>query len=210
MNTLDLILMGQDTVSEETFDRFSKAEWIRWLNRGMEDISAKTDYLTWRWTLTTTGGKADYAYPDGCLRLHRLEYNKKELPPTDIMTLDANVDGWLSKTGPPEGWYSSWNNAFAIYPTPNTNYTIYIFGMDKGAVLVDDDDVPALPDQFHPAVALYAAYQILRADKELNTSASVKHDYFDILKTMKSQKKAAMLRGRGGLISFNRKTIEEG
>jgi len=210
MTLSELIQTGLDLVGEETFDRFTKAEWVRWINRGMEDISSKTDYLTWKWTLTTVGGKSVYAYPEGCLRIYRVEYNNEELAPSDITTLDREVDGWLSETGAPESWYHSWNNAFGIYPTPDGNYTLNLFGMDKGAVLADDGDVPPLPDQFQMAPALYAAYQVLRADKELTTSASVKKDYYEMLSSMKMQRKAASLRGRGKLMSYSRRVIEEG
>jgi len=182
MTAIELIQTVQDLISEEEYTRFTKAEILRWLNRGLEDIAIKTGYLTWKWLITTIATHREYPYPNEALRLFRLEYNNKQLPPCDIPGMDEVTEEtgtvWLSATGPPENWYHSWNRAFGIYPTPDAEYAVYGYGFHKCAVLSDDANVPLIPDQFHLAPALFAAYQILREDKELITAASLRNEYY--------------------------------
>ena len=182
MNAGELIQCCQDLTSEDTFNRFTKPEIMRWLNRGLEDIANKTGYLTWKWLIVTTATKREYPYPSDALRLFRLEYNNEPLPPCDIPGMDEATEEtgiiWLTATGPPQNWYHSWNRALGIWPTPDNAYSIYAYGFSKGAVLTDDDSVPYLPDQFHLAPALFAAYQILREDKDLITMGSVRNEYY--------------------------------
>lgn len=181
MNLSELITCCQDMISEETFDRFTKAEITRWLNRGLEDIAIKTGYLTWKWLITTSADKREYPYPDDALRLFRLEYNNGLLSPCDIPGMDEVTEEtgtkWLTVTGPPENWYHSWDRAFGIFPTPDKHYSIYGYGFHKCAILVDDANMPLIPDHFHMAPALFAAYQILREDKDLTTMASLRNEY---------------------------------
>lgn len=182
MTTIELIQTVQDLISEETYDRFTKAEILRWLNRGLEDIAIKTGYLTWKWLIPTVATKREYPYPDDALRMFRLEYNNRQLPPCDIPGMDEVTEEtgivWLTATGPPENWYHSWDRAYGIYPTPDAEYSVYGYGFHKAAVLSDDTNVPLIPDQFHLAPALFAAYQILREDKELITAASLRNEYY--------------------------------
>jgi len=183
MTALELVQQVQDLISEETYDRFSKAEIMRWLNRGLEDIANKTGYLTWKWLITTLATHREYPYPDEALRLFRLEYNDLPLSPCDIPGMDEVTEEtgikWLAATGPPENWYHSWNRAFGVYPTPDNTYSIYGYGFHKAAVLSDDAHIPLIPDQFHIAPALFAAYQILREDKDLITMGSVRNEYYN-------------------------------
>lgn len=179
MTAIELIQQVQDLISESTYDRFSKAEILRWLNRGLEDIAIKTGYLTWKWLLSTVATHREYPYPDTAKSIYRLEYNGKSLPPCDFPILDEALEGWQAATGPPENWYPSWNRAFGIYPTPNAIYTVYIYGFDRGATLVDDANVPLIPDHFHLAPALFAAYQIMREDKDLTTMGSLRNEYYN-------------------------------
>ena len=182
MTAIELIQTVQDLISEESYDRFTKAEILRWINRGLEDISIKTGYLTWKWLITTIATKREYPYPTEALRLFRLEYNNQQLPPCDIPGMDEVTEEtgtkWLVETGPPTNWYHSWDRAFGIYPTPDKHYSVYGYGFHKAAVLSDDAHVPLIPDQFHIAPALFAAYQILREDKELLTMGSVRNEYY--------------------------------
>lgn len=182
MTALELIQTVQDLTSEDTFNRFPKAEILRWLNRGLEDISIKTGYLTWKWRYTLEADKREYPYPAEALRLFRLEYNDLPLSPCDIPGMDEVTEEtgikWLAASGPPQNWYHSWDRAFGIYPMPDKEYSVYGYGFHKGAVLSDDAHVPLIPDQFHLAPALFAAYQILREDKDLITMGSVRNEYY--------------------------------
>jgi len=182
MNADELIQQVQDLISEETYDRFSKAEIMRWLNRGLEDIAVKTSYLTWKWKYTLMKDKREYPYPAQAKSLYRMEYNDLPLSPCDIPGMDEVTEEtgikWLTATGPPQNWYHAWNRALGFYPTPDAQYFVYAYGFSKAAVLTNGDSVPLIPDQFHLAPALFAAYQILREDKELITAASLRNEYY--------------------------------
>lgn len=216
MNTIELVQTVQDLTSEATYDRFSKAEILRWLNRGIEDIAVKTGYLTWKWRITTSANKREYPYPETAKSIYRMEYNGEPLPPCDFPTLDEALATWQASTGPPENWYHSWNRAFGIYPTPDKQYLIYALGLDRGAVLADDSDIPLIPDHFHRAPALFAAYQIKREDNDLTTMASLRNEYYNpmartgIVQDMIDERLATTKKGKGRRVSYNRATVEEG
>lgn len=181
MTAIELIQTVQDLISEETYDRFTKAEILRWLNRGLEDIAVKTGYLTSKWTTSTSNTVREYDYLTNMLRLYRIEYSGQQLPPCDILGMDEITEEtnikWLTASGPPQNWYHSYDRMFAIYPTPNGEYSLDLYGFSKDTVLSDDAHVPLIPDHFHVAPALFAAYQILREDKELITAASLRNEY---------------------------------
>lgn len=216
MTTLELIVTVQDMISESTYERFPKAEIIRWLNRGLEDIAVKTGYLTWKWLVSTTADKREYPYPDTAKSLYRLEYDGKPLPPTDFPVLDKALEEWQAATGPPENYYHSWNRAFGIYPTPDNTYSVYLYGFDRGATLSDDDDVPLIPDHFHRAPALFAAYNIKRADNDLPTFGSLRNEYQNVatrrgvIYDMIKEKEDVGKRGIGHKVGYTRSTVEDG
>lgn len=223
MNAIELIQTVQDFVSESTYDRFSKAEILRWLNGGLEDIAIKTGYLTWKWKYTLVKDKREYPYPAEAKSLYRMEYNDEPLSPCDIPEMDEVTKEtgikWLTATGPPQNWYHAWNRAIGFYPTPNAQYFVYAYAFSKAAILSDDADVPLIPDQFHLAPALFAAYQILRADKELTAMASLRNEYgrkqpdgsySGMLGDMILERQKMRKRGQGQRISYSRSTVEEG
>ena len=210
MTTIELIQTVQDLASEETFGRFSKAEIIRWLNRGLEDIAIKTGYLTWKWKITTTANKREYPYPATAKSIYRMEYDGKPLSSTDFPVLDEALEEWQAATGAPENWYHSWNRAFGVYPTPNDVYNIYAYGFDRGATLADDADIPLIPDLFHIAPAYFAARQIVREDKELSVSASLNKDYMLMIADMITERESIVKRSRGKRLKVSRATVEEG
>lgn len=183
MTAIELIQMVQDLVSESTYNRFTKAEILRWLNRGLEDIAVKTGYLTSKWSTTTSNTTREYDYLTNMLRLYRIEYNDQQLPPCDIPTMDEVTEEtdikWLTASGPPENWYHSYDRMFGIYPTPDDEYPLNLYGFSKDTVLSDDAHTPLIPDHFHAAPALFAAYQILREDKDLTSMGSVRNEYYN-------------------------------
>lgn len=219
MTTLELIQTVQDFISESTYSRFTKAEIIRWLNRGLEDIAVKTGYLTWKWLITTIIDQREYPYPDTAKSIYRMEYNGEPLPSCDTPTLDEALAAWQAATGAPTNWYHSWNRAIGLYPTPDAQYSVYAYGFDRGATLSDDSDTPLIPDQFHRAPALFAGYQILRADKELTAMASLRNEYgkeqpagsfSGMLGDMVRERSKMERRGMGVRVGYTRSIVEEG
>ncbi len=210
MTTLELIQTTQDLVSESDYIRFEKVEYIRWLNRGLEDIAVKTGYLTWKWSVPTEEDKREYPYPSTAKSIYRVEYNGEPLPVTDYIVLDDTLATWQSETGEPQNWYHSWNRAFGVYPTPDDVYTLYLYGFDRGATLVDDDNTPLIPDQFHMAPAYFAARQIAREDKELSVAASLNKDYMLMVADMIKERSVITKRSRGKRLGVSRATVSEG
>lgn len=223
MNAGELIQQVLDFISETTYNRFPKEEIVRWLNRGLDDIAAKTGYMTWKWKYTLINTKREYPYPAEAKSLYRMEYNDEELPPCDVPALDEVTSEtgtkWLTETGPPRNWYHSWNRGIGFFPTPDNTYIVYAYGFHEAAVLSDDDSVPLIPDHFHLAPALYAAYQILRADKELTTMASLRSEYGrkqpdgsynGLLGEMILEHNKMKKLGQGIRLDYFRSTVEEG
>ncbi len=216
MNTLELIVTVQDMVSESTYDRFPKLEFIRWLNRGLEDIAVKTGYLTYKWPVTTVATVRETSYPSTAKSIYRVEYDGVPLPVTDFPVLDEALEAWQAATGPPENWYHSWNRYYGIYPTPDDTYPISIYGFHRGNTLVNDGDEPLIPDQFHRAPALFAAFNIKRADNDLPTFGSLRNEYYNpvtrtgMIQDMRDEKNAIKMRSQGKLVGFTRSTVEDG
>lgn len=215
MNTGELKLTCLDLIGEENYDRFSAAEILRWLNRGLEDIAIKTGYGTSLYLLTTVVGVREYDYPANAKNIIRLEYNDEWLPSINIIGLDESSDNsgipWLTATGAPKNWYPSFARKYGIYPTPEGAYAINVYHFSKGAVLVDDADEPLIPVYFHIAPALYAAYQIKRADNDLTTYGSLRSEYEGpsgkrgkggLIWEMKKEAKKAKYKGQGQTIKL--------
>lgn len=171
-------------IGEDDYNRFTAAEVLFWLNRGIEDIANKTGFLTVRYPLATVATQREYpmaTYFSGVKILFRATYNNDWLPPTNVIDLDEIADDsgspWLTETGSPVNWYFSGQGSPSIYPIPDDAYTINFYGMSLDNVLVNDGDIPAIPGQFHLAPCFFAAAQIKREDKELTEYGALMSDY---------------------------------
>jgi len=186
-----LIQTTRDLLEEPTDDRFTDAEITRWLNRGLEDIAAKTGYLLSSTTQNTTPSQRVYNNPSGCLWIDRIEYNDEVLPKNTKERLDihAQNSNWLAQSGAPKVWYVENESQFGIYKIPDSSYslTIYYFSLDT--TLSVGTDTPNLPSQHHLAICYFAAWKIKQAEGELDAMNSFKADYYDCLRVMQEEKR---------------------
>ncbi|HMJ86914.1 MAG TPA: hypothetical protein VK504_27235 [Vicinamibacterales bacterium] len=77
-------------------------------------------------------------------------------PPLSEITLDAIRRSPEASPARPHTYavtgFGASGCALRLYPTPDDAYEILIDGLLLGVDLVDDDDVPAMPEDFHDAI----------------------------------------------------------
>jgi len=171
MNLLSLIQQNQDILEEPTYDRFTKEEHIRWLNRAIEDIAIKTKYFTTTSNVNTEDGVAQITLPANAVFLTEVYYNNAPLSKVTRRYLDENVSSWETATGAPTAWFVDKNNTFTLYPIPDDVYAIVEHFVATDDVLSDDADVPNFPSVYHMALCYFACGEMLVNDEQFKKSS---------------------------------------
>lgn len=138
----------------------------RTINEGLRRFVRETLCLNDTFVTTTAAGIAAYTLPADSLnppKVHQVTWDCYVLHPmTYLETRDLN--SYLHSTGSPSSFYIDENKVF-LYPIPDSAKEMNIVYYKKPATLSADDDVPEIPEEFHEALANYAAYQIMRSDR---------------------------------------------
>jgi hypothetical protein len=138
----------------------------RTINEGLRRFVRETLCLHDVSTLTTAAGTAAYPLPADSLNppnVHQVIWDKYVLHPMSYLeTRDLN--SYLHTSGSPTSFYFN-NGQLCLYPVPDSAKELKIVYYNKPAELSADDDVPEIPEEFHEALANYAAYQIMRSDR---------------------------------------------
>lgn len=168
MTFADLKLLDKDLLGESTYDRFDEDEHERWLNRALEDLAIKTEYVRSESTWTTTATEEEIPYPSDAFSIIRIEYNNEELPETSRDRLDEEDADWEgADAGAPKKWYPDRNMTYALYPKPDDEYTLTVYYLSIDDALSDSGDTPNIPKGWHKALSFYAAGWMKITDGEV-------------------------------------------
>lgn len=168
MTLADLKLLDKDLLGESTYDRFDEDEHERWLNRALEDIAGKTEYVKSEATWTTTATEEEIPYPADAFSIIRIEYNNEELPETSRDRLDEEDADWEgADSGAPQKWYPDRNMTYALYPKPDDEYTLTVYYLSVDDALTSDSQSPNIPKVWHKALSFYAAGWMKISDGEV-------------------------------------------
>lgn len=190
MNLLNLIQQNQDILEEPTYDRFDKAEHIRWLNRAIEDMAMKTKYFRSTNTEDTSPGVSDIAYPSNAVTIIDVYYNGEKLGKVTREYMDGTKTAWQSATGAPSDWFVDKEGYFTLYPIPDDTYEIVDYYISIDDALTNDDDVPNMPASFHAALCYFACREMAGADEQREKAAYCGGKYKEILSYMYKDRRA--------------------
>jgi hypothetical protein len=162
MNLTELIA----EVNKDIDDELSNAEITGWLNRALDDLSpyAKYQKLT---TISLVPDQKQYALPNDLIRIiHLLDENKlieyHLIPVNDLMSYG----------------YKQWGNNIIFQPTPKENKDLTLYYHARLPHLVNASDIPAIPEEYHDLLVLYAVAKAKYQDEEESMQNNAMQEYF--------------------------------
>lgn len=130
----------------------------QWINRVYTDICVKTEALQESDTITLTANVASYTLPSAVLRINQMVikqanqsgYNTPlELIDLKTMLRFRQSNAGLAVTNGTAMYYSiSGQDDLDLFPTPSTADTLLMYYVKTPAVLVNNTDVPAIPEPY--------------------------------------------------------------
>jgi hypothetical protein len=116
-------------------------------------------------TVPLTAGRCFYGirgYLPGYLLPLRVTVGGARIQPAKLTDLDARYFAWPAVSGTPAKYCQIGMNLFAIVPQPAGNSSAVVAYAKEPAVLWFTGDVPEIPEEYHQALAKYAAYYLLQ------------------------------------------------
>lgn len=137
-------------INKDIDDTLDNADLIGWVNRAMDIASTVAPYEK-RTTLVFEDGVGDYPMPSDFLKLYHVIGTNGELP-------------LLKLTDRTSAGYKRWGNTIGFQNIDETSVDIYYHA--RLPHLVNMDDEPVIPPQFHDLFVLYAVGRAKYKDEE--------------------------------------------
>lgn len=102
------------------------------------------------------------SYLPGYLVPLRVSVNNARLSPARLADLDARYFTWANTSGGPAKYCQLGLNLLAIVPQPPSLRSATIIYAKEPSALVATGSVPEIPEEYHQALAKYAAYYLLQ------------------------------------------------
>jgi hypothetical protein len=161
MNLTDL----QKEVNKDIDDNLSNAEIQGWLNRALDDLSAIAKYKKFV-SIQLIMGQSDYELPADLIEIVLILKDKKL---NQIPLSDLSSDG-----------YKKWGSTLTIQPTPEEDGEIKLYYHGKLPHLVNNEDIPAIPEHYHDLLVLYAVAKAKYQDEEESMQHNAMQEYLAI------------------------------
>ncbi|WP_057766693.1 phage adaptor protein [Cytobacillus praedii] len=151
-------------VNKDIDDSLSNAEITQWLNRGLDDLTPYVKHQKHQ-TYEVIADQSKYPLPTDLVNIVYLfdESNKR----VNLVQFDD-----FSSTG-----YKMWGNDLILQPTPKLDSEMNLYYHARLPRLVNPDDIPVLPEQYHDLLVLYAVAKAKYQDEELEMQSSAWSDY---------------------------------
>lgn len=139
---------------------FDKSIWNAWINDGMQEMLEDAGGIEDIATYTTVVGQRLYPLPDGYLTARMLYYNGDPVEYRQLITQDFFDQG----TSYIDRW-SIWKEQIILGPMPpSAAYIMTLYYTRAPLQVVNDGDVPEIPNRYRHYLAYYAAAQAKMAD----------------------------------------------
>ena len=150
-------------INKDIDDSLPNGDLIGWVNRALDDLTpyANVQKST---TITLVPDQKAYDVPADLLRVSYLLDDNKPLFPVQMN--DFNSYG-----------YKRWGNQFILQPTPEEVKTLDLYYQARLPHLINSDDVPSIPEEFHDLLVLYATAMAKYQDEELEMQQEVMQRY---------------------------------
>lgn len=143
--------------------------WSVLVNQAYKDLCWRTEVIRGpEANFTTVVNQAEYNLPGAATQPWKdvldCYYNNTPLIAANENQLRRiNPRFVVATSGTPTHYWLPRPNVIRLYPVPNAVQQVVVYGIRAPAALVNDADVPAVPEPYHEAIALYAAYLHCRA-----------------------------------------------
>lgn len=153
-------------VNKDIDDTLSNADIIGWLNRAIDDLTPYTKYKKLA-TITTVAGQKNYELPLDFLNLEHLfdEVTKREVT---LLPMD-DTNNW---------GYKRWGNTLILQPTPKEIGELTLYYHAKPPSLVNPEDEPVIPIEYHDLLVLYAVAKAKYQDEEESMQTIAMNEYY--------------------------------
>ncbi|HYE78715.1 MAG TPA: hypothetical protein VEI97_12090, partial [bacterium] len=147
----------------------------KFINDGIIEMVTMGPGIQDLWTITTVSGQRSYPLPPGFMSAKLVLYNGAEVEHRPLVTQDffSSGSGWVTQ-------YALWRGKKEILLGPNPPSdaeTLTVYYYREPTYLTDDDDQPEVPNFLRPALARYAAAQVLSADGNVPEADRFRGDF---------------------------------
>lgn len=134
---------------------FSNEEIDYNINEGIRDVADRTEAVIGSRDVLVAANALETQLPDDIVRVKKVSAlgNKLEIKAQE--ELDAEVPGWESVSGIPTNFFQ-YGRYLVLYPKPDDDITVRVWGVTAPAFLKADDDECGLPEFLQPLVTYYA------------------------------------------------------
>lgn len=170
-----LQLASRDDVSPERLNM-----WINW---AYLNVASMLDLKELRGssTVALVADQPLYLIPPQVAAAHRLSIVQDESQSAyegrELTLTDFDMYRMLPpETAVPSDWFR-WRRMVVVYPTPDAAYTAALDYRVRPDPLVEDDDSPLLPQEFHEAILLSARHRAFRSLMSYQQAQQAMNDF---------------------------------
>lgn len=154
------------------------------INNALRELSRKVDFYQEEtaYPFTTTAGMASYSWPTdlGKARFIADTSIRRTLQAVRMRQIDQAV----AQSGRPYA-YAVDGPGIVLWPTPDSTYSLNLRYFKLPDLLVNDTDVPALPDDYHQILTYYALSRAYEAEDDLEMASYYAQQWEKSLAAMK-------------------------
>jgi hypothetical protein len=150
-------------INKDLDDSLENEELLGWINRCMDDLSPIAQYQKSA-AISLVVDQKEYDLPSDYIRL--VEFINGDVPLSRVTLKD------FSSTG-----YKLWGNKLILQPTPDQEGTCDLYYEAKLPYLVNLEDEPQIPSQFHDLFIHYTVARARYQDEEENLQLGAWSEY---------------------------------
>jgi hypothetical protein len=157
----------QNAVMQDRFDTSAYRERVKgWLNDALGRIVRRSDIPRLRTLtdLTCTAGSDVVDLPENFARGVKLFYPDRGFGDVEEVT-DVEIDELFEMVGRPQ-FYAITGGQLYLWPKPDADYALKFRYQRLAAPMVDDTDVPEIPDDYHDLLVTYATSRGYRSEDD--------------------------------------------
>lgn len=154
----------QKEVNKDIDDSLPNADINGWLNRCLDDLTPVANYQKSA-VINVVPDQKEYALPSDLITIAFLIDKEERLNPVPVNDFSSNG-------------YKYWGNSIILQPTPKEVKTLDLYYHARLPHLVNADDVPAIPQEYHDLLVLYAVAKAKYQDEEESMQNNAMNEYY--------------------------------
>jgi hypothetical protein len=163
-------------------------DWFSLINQAYKDYCWATECVRGPYVdVATVSGTSEYTLttPDWKI-VNDVYYNGAALKRINEESLRrVNTDWLYAANGTPTGFWMPRKNVLRVYPPPNAVQTLRIWGVRGPTALSADADTPSIPDTYHSALPLRAAWlharKYAKSPEQITSLGLRKQEYEEVV-----------------------------